>query len=1171
MESKTKERPIAQQNVTTNSDLGVASSNVSLQSRENLQDGSAILGTQEPVLEVAGGGPSSIGETRGRELECKILTDTNLRQGKSAQLENTEATQSQCSLISGKYLASDQSQGGDSSAPVPVAGVGPRGAEVPTEKGAKEGSVENLSQPRLSSTSTSETRPDYFPAPDFMLRNPTGRFLGEPWITDEEVAIETQQSVGVTKRKVGATEVEEMASNEAVAGTNMRTSAEAKAADICLEEVITQSKYRETLCNLAQTLDVAIKNDMEARSRPNQLLPFYDRRLTVGKADLMRKFLGGAVTYEGSPGDPSTEEFPRGEDSVQTYQDGDRIYKYESFIHEFVASPCRIPISSDRPHAMVCVEGVVDVKALIDLGATSSCIDQGLFEEILEKSNKPIKRLKRGVDVNGYGQNMIRNVPIVLLDIVIGNQKLLQEVPFLVYPNSTKLLLGCNVVKTAAISLLYDNERFMIRFESKPIHVDEVLVPGVEIRLAYSESDFQLLPGEIATINVGLPCQRGDRSWMEEDVIFNVQPGIQAVGYEGTLQKVKKHGNQVVVRNPTGHPLGISTDIPVAEVHLLAADHVGAVMDLADWRRNHDFFEKIPRVRGACYCVYTKTINTVAVFFTDFFGLTPFQHHVFDYRTENVWDVKKKSVVWNGDHLFIRAGKNQSHDNIQQQHLESMMPKHAKGKVYVFILSSGVPVTGEQKRIMKMLSEAGANIRIFVAKVGKTCYGCDTIMQTDLEEYMRHAEGFRLMIVDKAAEFPRFQRMGNVTHGCLSYRYLSNAVCLYRCDATIVVVVHLRPQLKEKIINMAFLFYSIIGHLVKKGCPPKAVILGLGAMDIRRSPIAIAITGSLTMMKNWKFETKKVTQILTGRKKVVRFEPRSCACESCIARQYSKSKPEVESTTIYDGLLAEHSIRQRVMRERDLDRFQGALVPSELDDLSVKVAELRGGEFPMFGPLAHRDIDTYEGLKKQVKVQEVNSPSEVSGESEEKGEAFEQYTLSQKDKDMADEVGESLAWQHTVCEDPPEGHYKSVDWRLFMDDANFPELVRAEMGKLLDEYQDLFSTDSSYWRPYNMKPVELKYKNNEIPRPKAHFQQNPEAISILDRKIDALIHNGTVKVCKCPFERAGSYSAFVVKYKEDHKEDSPLKLYRIVIDLRAANMCLDMPLTYLQLGLGLTI
>ena len=72
MGSKTKERPIAQQNATTNSDLGVASPNLNLQSREDLQDGSAILGTQGTVLEAAGGGQPSTGETRGRELECKI-------------------------------------------------------------------------------------------------------------------------------------------------------------------------------------------------------------------------------------------------------------------------------------------------------------------------------------------------------------------------------------------------------------------------------------------------------------------------------------------------------------------------------------------------------------------------------------------------------------------------------------------------------------------------------------------------------------------------------------------------------------------------------------------------------------------------------------------------------------------------------------------------------------------------------------------------------------------------------------------------------------------------------------------------------------------------------------------------------------------------------------------
>ena len=287
-------------------------------------------------------------------------------------------------------------------------------------------------------------------------------------------------------------------------------------------------------------------------------------------------------------------------------------------------------VSEDRPFIHVNICGV-RMRALIDTGASISCISMDVWRKLQEESGTPIPFADKAVVAYNYLGNKSDALGMTWLNVeVMGKGSgvtYMEAVPFCVTPNNNnKLILGQNIIERHRVTVGYDGERLFVAFKSPdymevPVHFED----NNDHRLVSLE-DVEIPAKQTKVIKGQLEMSPNRRSNLDGKPIF-VYDDDEEKGVFDQASVLRKGEVNITIHNRSKTPLIICRDAPVARFDLLTeynSCHVDAVAKVREQ----------PILN--CFCKLKKIKSNAIMFIENQYGQTLMGYERQQTRTEDM-------------------------------------------------------------------------------------------------------------------------------------------------------------------------------------------------------------------------------------------------------------------------------------------------------------------------------------------------------------------------------------------------------------------------------------------------------------------------------------------------------------------------------------------------------
>ena len=251
----------------------------------------------------------------------------------------------------------------------------------------------------------------------------------------------------------------------------------------------------------------------------------------------------------------------------------------------------------------------VEIESLLDLGASTNMCSKGLFDLLQQRSESALPWISCDLLVHTFLGDASSAVAATVLNVALGdapNQKVLQQVPFLIYEHDTpKLILGMNCVKTHRLITDYEGDKMFVKFKNTPnIKIPVTFKFGDEHNLI-SCSEVQIHPKETVTANLTLEqyprldtnlCRQPVyvRSENEESVMGVVLDQASTVGRRGIVPVTLFNHHDTTLVIPQGAVIGRME--PITSENSCPIDALMINQEVEDGRRNNCYCNLVNRL-----------------------------------------------------------------------------------------------------------------------------------------------------------------------------------------------------------------------------------------------------------------------------------------------------------------------------------------------------------------------------------------------------------------------------------------------------------------------------------------------------------------------------------------------------------------------------------------------
>jgi hypothetical protein len=819
------------------------------------------------------------------------------------------------------------------------------------------------------------------------------------------------------------------------------------------------------------------------------------------------------------------EDCTENQDTGSTYWMEECMFMDKSQTQTIDADELEFPVYHERPHIIVTCPGGVKIKALIDLGATSSSIGPNTVEKIEENMEHKLPRLRQKYTIYTYGGGIISNVTGIVMNILIGDKVLLKRVPFMVQQSSTEMLISSAIIMYKRISMIFELERCLLKFYV-PEDVDiEVLIDKVDKSIAYLAEEIQLHPGQevMAKITNSLGFNPNDptstketqirtNNWINRDVLLVTDELYQPDQVQGSISTMNKDGHcRMLISNKETFPMTLPEGSEIGSATRIKEGDGQRIVNYTDNYITRQKFEKIKKLPDMCYCRMEASGSYIMVQFSDYFGST---HTTINYsdKLTSLTSIRPGHLTRKGPDLWIRSNMKESYEDITEGKVRQLAKANDyQNKCVVIVVPKMSYLTGEQKRILTHFDEYMPKFRILY--LNKVCWTCDTPALTFLEPMSKGLELTKIVyFTDRKDTFECFYKR-NSGYDIFKYKYEGSGIMMFRQDHMVIVAVHVFQIKNNDHEYIMMITHTIINWLRLKGFPDHMVFQY--PSENKREILELAVHQAIMYQGTFRTQDPYEKEYPTAKLMFFKDRPHQCSCYLCCQIEYhGKESVKIENLcTIYEGKLGLHRERQFTFTCSEYDMNQ-RVMEEQMETHIEEINRITDNPTDMEKPYLDLD-DTL--LDSKVYQELTRHPGALPDE-----------------------------------EDIRASNYAPPKWDEYINVLDYPENIRKRLTECMDNNQ-IWCADAMMFRAFTGVPlVSLKTFNDEKPRGKPIYQ-SPSKTKEIDRKLEMLLQNKLAFIGTGQDSDYGHSPIFTVAYaKQEHKPPMDRKM-RQLIDLRELN------------------
>ena len=942
--------------------------------------------------------------------------------------------------------------------------------------------------------------------------------------------------------------------------------------------------------------------------------PTISSTVHAGKLMLMNKFLKnsrsdkieGDIEFLSTTSETTQLTHQSILDTATQYQ------RFKPIQYTFVdENSLKIPLYAPRVHIECTIEGVLPIKCLVDLGATSSAISRNNLRKVEKLLGRPLRRLNRKLAVKAFNSQAASALEVVIASVESGAFKI-TSVPLLVSDTcTTDGLLGMNVIQNCKMLLHVDGDKTVVAFKKKGC---DFKIPSIS--LTYKDmilsKDVTVMAQTI--VNTKIPCNR------PKEIPEGTWPAIKSKGLtmipNGYDNKSKTL--DISIANMSSMPVtleeGTFLEEFIEDDAINWESHLDSqVFELKERLKSFDMFQKLD---VKCICNLRTERSGTLLYFGDKFNFNSTKIQIVG-GGKPLEFFQNLHPYQNGSKhtLYIKRSKDNTYPFIW-----SMLSKLIKSQVRViFSFREKNKVDDNIKLFLDKLRSKGVTIKLYFLTA--SCWMCTSICNINVPELFRDCQKTKIFIMDNGTQAEEYQRLKSTTSPVIEMElgdYCHQMV--YRSQDSLVIYVHVTNWHAG---NQNFRHQNIIGnlfcHLKILGAPREAIDIYTSS-DAHSGEGARQIIQAIRLVDDW--QTSKIFDItvINNKENIAPFLMRRCSCVSCQRLREAKVCYATKCNCVFTGNLTKINKSTRVWEAPKVKKVFKPKI-SEAEKLPPKrytilqrpkqttpelankanVAELKANHTAstldsQLAPSSNiealdgdeetltKEMFDDEGLWSPFEVMQVESKDNLEDDKYPVDhQEPKKFSTSTHKYDQEDFFGVE-DFEKTLNEYPAEIEPKTIkdgffsekspilDWRLTLKDEDLPsdpELKR-EVERILDKYNKpgscVFSHTKDAWRYLKVEPQDIQFKSNHAVVAKP-IRLNPIRERILDSKIDQLINADLVEeveikpgynysISNCyvvPHSREAKILEEQGKYDPNQINQIDTSLFRLIVDCRLVN------------------
>ena len=728
-----------------------------------------------------------------------------------------------------------------------------------------------------------------------------------------------------------------------------------------------------------------------------------------------------------------------------------------------------------RQWIMASLEGI-GVVCLADTGANSTACTRETVDYIETALGRKLPRLDQRVSCKVFGhKEALQDCEVVVINITVDEDVKTARCPFIVDESKGGVqgLIGTNVMAhfgfhmdiAKGICYITFKEDALANIAGKKDYVYKKLprlktVKDVTIMSNEIVQTPVTVEGELPESSSGMykcrPAIKDSEDMEAEDVIF--------------LKKISDNKLNIIMKNKSELPKKFESGTILGEI----MEYYPTILKnrpKVDWQggigARREFNVK-------CLCDLRLDKGSSLIYFTNRFYFSAQERQVANgYYSMKQIENSTGYFIKEGHIIYARPTKNGNYV-FHWDFLKKVLTKNIR-----IIYSFREKITEEQEKFLLKLRNKSINVNIYTIRNDGSCSNCISLSNYDNADLFRDIDCTDIYVLDSGTQINTLHRVKAQSSPLveMTFGYYAN-IQMYRSKKGLQIKIHVTNWHKKyHTRRIEIIMGQLLYQLSVLQAPEKITIytswFDLSSFESKQ--IFFALLNSSSWEANPDFKLKKLDSHQSYAPMVIA----SCGCDMCARIETLKKCPVGDVMLNFKGKV-----------DKDLIAV-GSRIKIDKKELEVFETLIE------FNEINEKSEEEYLRIFEESADQRSDSPPHVDD--------LPGWTGHEHIKEKLD----NNVFEIPDASEIQQSYHQPVDWRQIITHDQLPknpQLLEA-VSKVLDRFNDMFTSNKAAWRYFNCDPLDCEFTSNEMYVAKS-FGMSKEKEFILDQKVMNLLDAG---------------------------------------------------------------